>query len=190
MTNREGLETTMTNDDKRIEELLDLLARTIPALSMAIDLADTGAHRESRRTLMQDVELAIGPERIKAQLLTEDPHYFVKSTIDRVHRKENGDECPWSFAGRSAARTILQSASFLACPECGIVLKDRNGQRGRYEHDTIWRGCMGRDHAIEFEYTRAGNFYFRPIGHSWDCVAGILLDTVTKYLAPLIGAKQ
>jgi hypothetical protein len=66
----------MTTDaNVQVDALLDLLGRTIPALSMAIDLADTDAHRESRRAILNEVEQAVGPDRIKALLLNGDAHF-------------------------------------------------------------------------------------------------------------------
>lgn len=148
--------------------IFDLLARTIPALSVAVDLADTDAHRASRCALLNEVEEAVGPERVKGLMTNDDAHVIVPRRIGHAHEDADGFLCGISPERWAAALALLKlGTSFLACPECGLVLKDRNGKRGVYNHDVVWRGRLRGYGSLEFEYLRSGTTYMRVHGEPW-----------------------
>jgi hypothetical protein len=177
---------TTPNEGQSI--LLDLLARTIPALSMVIDLADTDAHRESRRALLNEVEQAVGPDRIKALLLNGDAHFVPSKRVEWEHLNANGQPCQLSRARWDAGQAIVLRSSFLACPECGIVIKDRNGRRGEYDRDFIWRGRLNRYAELEFEFTCARNTYVRVHGEGWQDTSVQMHADILAHLRQFIQA--
>ena len=51
-------------------KLIELLTRTIPALSVSVDLAKSDDSRAKRRKLLKEVEAAIGDEKVKELVST------------------------------------------------------------------------------------------------------------------------
>jgi hypothetical protein len=82
-----------------------------------------------------------------------------------------------------------QDATFVACPDCGIVLKDRNGMRGVRDEHMIWQGRVDRKVPIEYTYMRSGVLRSRNTHADkadWEPVADDVAANVMEYLQLLI----
>lgn len=174
------------SDNARVEALLDLLARTIPVLKMATESAATNDEFRACRELYNDVADCVGGERVAQQLHATTDSLAKPTRVYRDHLREDGSVCDVSMIRWNATRVLVCiDATFVACPCCGIVLKDRFGRRGAYNSGTLWRGRIPGEPG-QYQVTRTGNIYWCVEGGVWDYASPEREAMVRKHLGAFL----
>lgn len=122
---------------------------------------DDGKHDELREAIRVLINIAKGKttgpyagtlrDRIRAEVSPWSGHLTSK-----------GEPCSWKCPEN--ARDVVPRISFLACPRCGCVLKNRSGKRGVYNHEIIWIGRLPNRMELEFRLMADKTTSVRHVG--------------------------